>query len=108
LHLFRIGQEALTNALRHARSQRLWLEIEYQPQRVRLQVRDDGQGFDPNHGIYADGFGLIGMRQRAERIGGQLTIASHPGQGTAVVVEVPLRPQDPRQSLARGNADGPG
>lgn len=108
LHLLRIGQEALTNALRHAQSQRLWLEIEYQPQRVRLQVRDDGQGFDPNHGIHADGFGLIGMRQRAERIGGQLTIASQPGQGTAVVVEVPLGPQDARQSLTRGNADGPG
>jgi len=69
LHLFRIGQEALTNALRHAHAQHLWLEIEYQLHQVRLQVRDDGQGFDPNHEIYADGFGLIGMQQRAERMG---------------------------------------
>jgi signal transduction histidine kinase len=88
MNLLRIGQEALTNALRHAQAQTIWLELTFEADQVRLRVQDDGQGFDPQ--ADSGGFGLIGMRQRADRIGGQLTITSQPGQGTEVMVMIPI------------------
>lgn len=94
MHLFRIGQEALTNALRHGQPGRIQIAIHYERQQVQLQVQDDGQGFNLDHPIPSGGFGLIGMQQRAERIGGRLTVTSRPGQGTVVRVQVPVEPQD--------------
>lgn len=88
MNLLRIGQEAVINALKHAQAQSILLDLTFEADQVWLRVQDDGQGFDPQ----ADngGFGLIGMRQRADRIGGQLTITSKSRQGTEVVVKTSL------------------
>lgn len=92
MNLLRIGQEAVSNAIQHAGAQNIFVELTFDVQQVRLCVQDDGQGFDLQRQAEGGGFGLIGMRQRAERIGGQLTIASQPGRGTEVVVAVAAEP----------------
>ncbi|MFK8911617.1 sensor histidine kinase [Streptomyces sp. YS-3] len=91
--LLRIAQEALANAGRHARASRVGVTLSYMGDEVSLDVRDDGRGFDPaalppRSGT--GGFGLDGMRARAERIAGTVTVESEPGHGTAVSAGVPL------------------
>jgi signal transduction histidine kinase len=81
----------LTNALRHARATHFRAQIEFFPDQVRLDLQDDGCGFDPSR--RHDGFGLLGMRERVQRMGGQLRIQSAPGEGTAVSITVPLTDQ---------------
>jgi signal transduction histidine kinase len=88
-HVLRIGQEALTNALKHAQARHIHVGLDFNPERLELSVQDDGQGFDPTGATRPGGFGLRGLRERAGRIGGQLTVASEPGQGTRIVVQVP-------------------
>ena len=91
-NLLRIGQEAINNAVRHARAQMILVRLDFDSGCVRLSVRDDGCGFDnqtPGNGDSAH-FGLIGMRERAEQIGGELQILRGPDQGTEVVVDVPI------------------
>lgn len=90
--LFRIVQEALTNVVRHARASRVAIELVAGPGGIRATVADDGIGFEP--GDYAGetggrGLGLVGMRERAELVGGRLVVRSQPGHGTVVEVEVP-------------------
>ena len=91
-NLLRIFQEALTNAVKHAHARTVDVELRYERDSLALRVRDDGDGFDPeNLSPAASGhYGLIGMRERAERIGGHLTLSSRPGEGTELLVEVPL------------------
>ncbi|MFE9412723.1 sensor histidine kinase [Streptomyces sp. NPDC006704] len=95
--LLRIAQEALANASRHAHASRVGVTLSFMGDEVSLDIRDDGQGFDPL-GLPArsgaGGFGLDGMRARAERIAGALTVESEPGHGTAVSARVPLVPHD--------------
>jgi signal transduction histidine kinase len=88
--LYRIGHEALLNAIRHARAQRIEVELEYAPRALRLLVRDDGIGVDPEVlRVGRDGhYGLSGIRERAERLGGRLRLWSAPGAGTEVEVVV--------------------
>ena len=86
--LFRLAQEALNNVLKHAHARRVQVCLELAADRVVLEVADDGAGFDPALGR-GGGFGLPGMRERAERVGGSLRIDSSPGTGTRVRVEVP-------------------
>jgi len=64
--------------------------LDYQPTFVRLSVHDNGQGFEPNGLMAANGghFGLIGMRERAKQIGGKIEIRSNPGAGTEVILEI--------------------
>ncbi|MFF2510904.1 sensor histidine kinase [Streptomyces sp. NPDC058086] len=91
--LLRIVQEALSNAARHAHATRLGVTLSFLGDEVILDIRDDGQGFDPlalPERTRAGGFGLDGMRARAERIAGTLTIEAEPGHGTAVSARVPL------------------
>lgn len=92
--LFRIMQESLNNAAKHAKVEQVAVSLELEPGRVRLEVSDDGQGFEvPPHlgGFVGQGrLGLVGMRERAEKLGGTCRVESAPGQGTKVVVEVPL------------------
>ena len=88
LNLLRIAQEALTNALKHAQAQFILVELSFTPTSVKLRIRDDGWGFDPQDQTYGGGFGLIGMGQRAEKLGGQLQVFSEPGQGTEITVEI--------------------
>lgn len=90
-NLLRIGQEAINNALRHAQASRLDLALRFEPDKLCFSVRDDGRGFiyQPDQDGHGH-FGLVGMRERAERIGGRFTISSRPQQGTEIMVEVPL------------------
>ncbi|MCN9240212.1 sensor histidine kinase [Streptomyces sp. RY43-2] len=91
--LLRIVQEALSNAARHARATRVGVTLSFMGDEVTLDIRDDGRGFDPLDvpaRSRAGGFGLDGMRARAERIAGSFTIESEPGHGTAISARVPL------------------
>ena len=87
-NLLRIGQEALTNAIRHANADEIRVELVYDRDRVCLRVKDNGQGFGVGSIPSSEGFGLLGMSERAERIGAQLSIRSQPGQGTEIIVTV--------------------
>jgi len=87
--LLRICQEAVINAIRHAQAGKIHIALNYEPSVVRLSVQDDGQGFDTHLSDVAGGFGLIGMRERAERIGVKLEVRSQPGAGTCIVAEIP-------------------
>jgi predicted ATPase/signal transduction histidine kinase/GAF domain-containing protein/tRNA A-37 threonylcarbamoyl transferase component Bud32 len=87
-HLLRIGQEALTNAIKYANASQILIELVYSNTQCLLRVKDNGQGFGIGSISSLDGFGLLGMSERAERIGAQLAIQSQPGQGTEVIVTV--------------------
>jgi two-component system NarL family sensor kinase len=87
--LYRICQEALTNAARHARASRVTVRLASTPDQVRLVVQDDGRGFDPSR-VQDDRHGVVGMRERALTIGGFLGVESSSNEGTRVEVEVPL------------------
>jgi signal transduction histidine kinase len=87
--LFRIAQEGLYNALRHADAQSIEVSLAAGPRSVVLEIRDDGTGFENPVEQARDGLGLGSMRERAEAAGGSLTITSAPGSGTVVRVEVP-------------------
>jgi signal transduction histidine kinase len=85
--LFAIGREALANVVKHAGASKAWVHVEARSGRVRLDVRDDGSGFDPA-AHHPGHFGLESMHSRAAELGGMLTISSRPGVGTVVRVEV--------------------
>jgi signal transduction histidine kinase len=97
--LLRICQEAVVNALRHAEARHVQVSLRYDPSGVKLCVQDDGLGFDEQAGKTGRGFGLVGMRQRAERIGAQFTISSEPGRGTLVMAAVPASARASKGSL---------
>lgn len=91
--LLRIAQEALSNTSKHASASRVGVTLSFMDDEVALDVRDDGKGFDPltpPERTGTGGFGLDGMRARAERIAGSLSVESEPGYGTAVSARVPL------------------
>jgi signal transduction histidine kinase len=92
-HLLRIGQEALTNALRHAEVDEVRLLVRYGADDVTLEIADKGQGFDPDHvpSVEAGHFGITGMRERARRIQATLSITSAPGKGTRIAVRATCR-----------------
>lgn len=90
-HLFRIAQEALANAIKHAGAREISIELEHAPEKLRMRVSDNGRGFDlqlqeANPGPH---FGLLGMRDRAGQNGADLTITTAPGAGCIVTVDVP-------------------
>ena len=82
-NLFWITIEALNNSLKHAQARSVQIMIHCFPDRIELEVSDNGQGFDPRK-TYIGGMGLGSMRARAEELGGSLTIESKPGQGTKI------------------------
>ena len=86
--LYRVVQEAMTNVVRHAAAKRVDILVERRGDRVMVMVEDDGAGFDPMQAQRHDHFGLLGMKERAEALGGSLTLESSPGAGTTIVVEV--------------------
>ncbi len=92
--LFRIFQEGLTNALRHARASHVHLQLERCDGKVQGEIRDDGSGFNPVASSVAPwkgyGLGLRGMRERAAQGGGDLVVESKPGEGTCIHVWLPL------------------
>jgi signal transduction histidine kinase len=88
--LLRIAREAISNAVRHANATRVNVELAFAQERVRLSISDDGVGIQPEmlESPPPGHFGLVGLRERAEKIGGKLTITSS-GNGTTVQVEAP-------------------
>jgi signal transduction histidine kinase len=90
--VFRIGSEALRNAYRHAGAKQIEAELRYDERQIRLRVRDDGKGIDPEL-LRKEGreghFGLHGMRERAKLAGGKLTIWSGPDAGTEIELSIP-------------------
>jgi signal transduction histidine kinase/ligand-binding sensor domain-containing protein len=89
--LLKIGREAIGNAVRHAQADRITAELVFDDAALRLRVSDNGTGFDPEANGADDHYGLTGMRERAEDIGGHLTIQTKVGRGTRVEAEVPLQ-----------------
>ena len=86
-NLLHIGQEALTNSLKYAHPRNFETRLIFNTKELRLELRDDGDGFKVN--ARHDGFGLAGMRERVEQMGGNLTISSRRGKGTKIAVTVP-------------------
>jgi PAS domain S-box-containing protein len=87
--IYRIAQEALTNACRHSQAKQIWVTLVQEGDTVRLEIRDDGIGFDP--AVAGDQrFGLRGIKERTRMLGGQFSVKSQPGQGTTVQVVLPL------------------
>ncbi len=97
--LFRIAQEALTNVAKHAHAQHVNLQLQFDPDAVHLQVRDDGHGFQPE-AVFETGdqprhaWGLLGMQERVSLVGGECQIVSTVGEGTAVNVTIPFNEHD--------------
>ncbi|UMZ75044.1 sensor histidine kinase [Natranaerofaba carboxydovora] len=110
--LFRIVQEALNNVKKHACASGIWTKVQFQDEKVLVNVRDDGKGFDPDKVLYRkyssfennneanssdkennenkDSFGLQNIKDRVENLGGELTIKSKHNEGTTISVKVPL------------------
>ncbi|MGZ4854655.1 MAG: sensor histidine kinase, partial [Candidatus Angelobacter sp.] len=89
--LLRIGKEALTNVLKHSQATRVQMELAYSEQTLQLSVMDDGRGFVRGPaGDVQPGYGLTSMQQRAEGLGGKITIESQPRHGTRIVAVIPL------------------
>jgi len=91
-NLLRIAQEAVTNVLKHAGASKIWVLLHMEARRLYLRITDNGLGFEQSNIFSALGghFGLIGMRERAERLGGELRLETQPGSGTKVEVTAPL------------------
>ena len=86
--LYRVAKEALTNSLRHAKASLVSIDLTFDAAIIRLAVRDDGGGFDTQLPDPPTTFGITGMRERVDRIGGTLTVDSTLGGGTVVTVVV--------------------
>jgi len=87
--LYRVAQQAVVNATRHARARQITLRVTRSENEIHLRVEDDGTGFEPTD-VPGDRFGLVGMRERARLLGGSLTVESAPDAGTAIEVRVPI------------------
>ncbi len=94
LAVFRIAQEAINNAIRHADASEIAIRLTQYPDRLRLTVTDDGRGFigsaDSTHFVAEGHFGLAGMRERAAMVGGKLDLQTSIDYGTVVILELPL------------------
>ncbi|MEL6813810.1 MAG: GAF domain-containing sensor histidine kinase, partial [Cyanobacteria bacterium J06598_3] len=88
-NLLRIGQEATTNALRHANANTLTLTLEFCEAHIRMTITDNGQGCHITSLADVEGFGLVGMRERVHRFDGQFSFTSTPGNGTVIAVSIP-------------------
>jgi signal transduction histidine kinase len=90
--LLRIAQEALTNSVKHANAKEVRICLAWEDGELSLRIADDGQGFEEVADSWKEGghFGLLGMRERAQRLGGELQFHSETGHGTEVEVKVPL------------------
>jgi ligand-binding sensor domain-containing protein/signal transduction histidine kinase len=91
-NVLRIAQELVTNARKHATPQKIWIYLQIEPHQLTLAVTDDGHGFDSSNifSVVDPHFGLIGIRERTERLGGVMECASKQGFGTKVTIRIPL------------------
>ena len=87
--IYRIVQEGLTNARNHSKSKEILVSLKQRGDRLRIEIRDWGVGFDPKT-VQENHFGLEGIRERARLLGGKCSIKSKPGEGTSIVVELPV------------------
>jgi signal transduction histidine kinase len=85
--VYRLVQEALNNAVRHARARNAKVRVVQNQNRIAVEVSDDGRGFQPER---ARGLGILGMEERVKRLGGTLTVDSAPGRGAAIKADLPL------------------
>ena len=94
ISLFRISQEAVNNILRHAAASSVHINLSLQPGSITLQIKDNGRGFNQQtvseEALASHHLGLLGLRERAELLGGQVNLDSAPGQGTCLEVRLPL------------------
>lgn len=102
--LYRIVQEALTNAAKHSKANRVWIRIARKNRQFCCSIEDDGKGFDV-HAVQSDckrrGLGLIGMQERLNAIGGTLWIDSAPGRGTKLLIQLPTEASNANSHRAR-------
>jgi signal transduction histidine kinase len=88
--LYRIVQEALNNAVKHAAARSVRIGLQCTPQMVACSVRDDGRGFDATHWPQAQGLGLTGIRERISALGGSMRLTTAPSKGTTIQADIPL------------------
>jgi signal transduction histidine kinase len=93
--IYRIVQESLTNISRYAKATEVKIMVNFSPPDIDVSITDDGCGFDPGEVMIRKTFGLLGMRERALTLGGDLMILSRPGRGTTIAVKVPLKRTEP-------------
>jgi NarL family two-component system sensor histidine kinase LiaS len=89
--LYRIAQEGLNNVVKHAEARHVRIHIRYDEKSASLETIDDGLGFDMKTADQSGGFGLQGIKERVQRLGGSLEIESAPGKGTHLKVRVPIQ-----------------
>lgn len=93
--LYRVAQESLTNVQRHSEADHVEIKLDFATRQIRLEVRDNGKGFDPTNSIIkpgGSGYGLRGIQERLEMIGGEFSLHSQPGKGTCVVATIAQNP----------------
>jgi signal transduction histidine kinase len=108
--LYRVMQEALQNAVAHAQASQTWVHLVFEPARVHLEVGDNGQGFDLE-GILAQPeghLGLVGMNERAQTLGGSLSVETGPQAGTRIILDIPLVSVDNRDAAGEAMASTKG
>jgi signal transduction histidine kinase len=90
IEIYRIVQEALNNAIKHAKAKKIEVQISKIEQEVNVHIADDGIGFKVAEKLQSDSMGLLSIQKRAEKIGGQLHIDSFEGRGTTLIIEIPI------------------
>ena len=103
--LYNIAQEALNNALKHAHAKSIRIQLRFEPAETVMEISDDGVGFEPPIDGKGGGFGIPGMQERSQKIGGKLQIKSEVGKGTSVIVKVPVNPTDRGDPSASGSPE---
>ena len=98
--LFRVLQESLTNVARHAQAEKVTVRLAFENGVWSLSVSDDGLGFVPKPGGPGD-IGLVGMRERAQNLGGRFSVTSAPGQGTRIDVAIPATHSEEGQAWTK-------
>jgi signal transduction histidine kinase len=88
--IYRIAQEGLNNVVKHASARNVKILLKYDPDSLNLELVDDGKGFDPQLASQSGGIGIRGMQERVQQLGGRLEIQSVPGEGTRLMVEIPV------------------
>jgi signal transduction histidine kinase len=105
IHCFRIVQEALNNAAKHAKTKSAEVDLEFSPNRLTIRVRDFGIGIVQDRRSRPSGLGLIAMQERAELLKGNLRVGSDPGGGAVVSLDLPLPQEEGQAYLTQNNQE---
>ncbi|HUI90091.1 MAG TPA: ATP-binding protein [Anaerolineales bacterium] len=100
--LYNITQEALNNALKHSRANNVQIRLRFDAEKTTLEISDDGIGFEPTIERLGGGFGISGMTERAQKLGGTVEIQTAPGKGTKVIASVPVQTSQPTNHIEAG------